>query len=145
VYVWVSGFASDDTGPEQASATAEGASVGGDDVNWIRVSLTRGENAPYDEGEVSYTVLDQDGASFTANKTSGDSDDVLCEAAAASSSSNVDFCDTNAFHDGTSSTWDVGEVLYVPCQGDGDHSVTISIKETTVLDSTIDCDAKATA
>jgi flagellin-like protein len=142
VYVWVSGFASEDQGPEQASATAEGASVGGDDVNWVRVSLTRGENAPYDEGQASYTVLDPNGNSNTPQGAdSDDKNDKLCTSANAESG-NVS-C-TSDFHvKSTSNTWDVGEVLYIPCQAAGDHSVTISVEDTAILDSTVECDASA--
>jgi len=149
VYVWVSGFASEGDGPEQASATAEGATVADSDVDWIRVSLTRGENAPYAEDQVNYTVLDDSGNSFSAAhadtsiRTGGQ--DYLCTDASSSSGATGQVCGTD-FHDGQaydSNDWGVGGVLYVPCQGEGDHSVTISIKDTTVLDSVVDCDTAA--
>jgi hypothetical protein len=61
-------------------------------------------------------------------------------AASAVDASGTDVCDGEDFHDDESSpvdnTWDVGEVLYVACQGDRDH---------TVLETTVGCDAKATA
>jgi hypothetical protein len=149
VYVWVSGFASEGDGPEQASATADGASVGTDenDIDWIRVSLTRGENAPYDESQVTYTVLDPNGNSRTVSD-GGSADDFLCTAATIDSTGDPEHCaDADEFYDDDTATdtntWDVGEVLYVPCQAEGDHSITISIKGTTVLDTNVDCDANA--
>jgi len=164
VYVWVSGFASDTSGPEQASATADGTAVGSNgDINWIRVSLTDAENAPYDESQISYTVLDPDGASFSPNKTTNDDpgDDVLCTSAKAQASTGVVWCDDQndeaEFHDGDTNdgnpgtgngtdndnSWAAGGVLYVPCQAEGDHSITISVKDTTILDSTVDCETQA--
>jgi len=138
VYVWVSGFASEGDGPEQASATAEGATVADSDVDWIRVSLTRGESAPYAEDQLSYTILAPNGDSLTPNPNA-DGDDALCINAVATSQT----CDDDFHSDTNTNEWDVGDVLYVPCQGEGDHSVTISVRDTTVLDATIDCDTGA--
>ncbi len=140
VYVWVSGFASEDSGPEQASATARGFSTTGSDTNWIRVTLVKGENAPYGEKQANYTLLDPNGESYSADDSSATN--YLCTDAKVTTGS----C-TNAFHDGTgtdANTWDVGEVLYIPCQDSGDHSVTITVRGSTILDSAVNCDVAAT-
>lgn len=149
VYVWVSGFASEDSGPEQASATARGFEKGGNDVNWIRVTLTKANNAPYDESDVSYTLLDPSGNSRTVlDQGDASTNDFLCTSAEKTGTDPETCQDGNEFYDDDSTTdtnsWDAGQTLYLPCQESGDHSVTISVKGTTILDSTVTCDAVAT-
>jgi flagellin-like protein len=134
VYVWVSGFATEDTGPEQASATASGADLDDNgDVEWIQLTLTKGENAPYDAADVTNSTIDDSGSSIG----------FLCTDASAAdcASSNEHFREDQTNYDGDS--WDVGETLWVPCQGPGNHQVTISVGGTTILDQTTSCDQSA--
>ncbi len=122
VYVWVSGFAAEDTGPENAAATAKGADLGGDgDAEWVQVTLTSGENAPYSFDDVGFSVTANDGTSVDTihkNATTGA---------------------THEFSSGDS--WDVGENMWIACQGDGNHLLTVSVSGTTILDTSVSCDA----
>ncbi|PSG97195.1 hypothetical protein BRD56_05915 [Thermoplasmatales archaeon SW_10_69_26] len=151
VYVWVSGFASEQDGPEQASATAKAIDLNDNgDEEWIQVTLTQGENAAYKEDDVTYSATDSDGNSL------GDAH--LCVAAqnggASASDSAQGECLRDHGGDGTldtadeterfftdlaSNDWDVGEYLYLPCQKEGNHIVTMSVRDSTILDVSIDC------
>ncbi len=129
VYVWVSGFASEDTGPEQAAATAKGVDLSGDgDVEWIQVTLTSGQNAPYSWSDVTNSTTAPDGTSA----------EQICETAQGEWGN--DWCTDNF---GSGDSWDVGGNLWIPCQGDGNHIVTISVSGTTILDARVSCDAAA--
>jgi flagellin-like protein len=135
VYVWVSGFASDDTGPEQAAATAKGVDLDDDgDVEWIRVTLTSGENAPYDFEDVTNST--------TANNGTQIGETCMDAQGATWSGGNIS-CDGTEFSGGDS--WDVGDNLWMPCLGDGTHLTTWSVRDSTILDGSVDCDADATS
>lgn len=117
----------DDTqepGPEQAAATAKGVDLDGDgNVEWTQITLTSGENAPYQANDVSFSGTGPNGTSI----------DELCQSAQASQGT----CE-NPFSAGD--TWGVGENHWVPCQDAGNHLLTLSIKDTTILDTTVRCD-----
>ncbi len=131
VYVWVSGFATQDSGPEQAAATAKGVDLSGDgDVEWIQVTLTSGQNAPYTNDSVSFSVTGSDGASVTA----------VCETARATDDPATVLGDCDDEFNDDSDGWEVGSNLWVPCQGDGNHLVTVALRGTTILDTSISCD-----
>jgi flagellin-like protein len=130
VYVWVSGFANEQDSPEQASAAASGIDLDDDgDVEWVKVSLTAGENTPYDQADVTASATAQNGTSI----------DAVCEdAQGVTWGSGTLSCDGDAWAGGDS--WDTGENLYVPCLGDGNHPVTFSVRGTTILDTNVVCD-----
>lgn len=131
VYVWVSGFSNQDSGPESASATARGLDLDNNgQTEWIRMTLVRGENAPYLGSDVTISATDQVGTVIdTATR--------LCETADLDGAAAC----TNLFAD--TETWAVGAVLYVPCGGDGNHAITVSVRGTTILDSVVECDEAA--
>ncbi|PSG97196.1 hypothetical protein BRD56_05920 [Thermoplasmatales archaeon SW_10_69_26] len=134
VYVWVSGFASEQEGPEQASATASGVDLGDNgDVEWVKVTLTSGENAPYGSDDVTTSGTDPSGNSLAI-------DTHFCTDAKQGGS---DEC-TNDFKS-SSSDWKVGQNLWVPCQEEGTHLVTISVRDSTILDTSVTCDEKSSA
>jgi flagellin-like protein len=127
VYVWVSGFASDQEGPEQASATATGVDL--DDngtVEWVKVTLTSGENAPYSAEDVTFSVTDQSGAA--QNFACDDASNAACEGG------------TEEFRATDDDEWDAGQNLWIPCQGDGNHLITASVRGSTILDASVKCD-----
>lgn len=127
VYVWVSGFATEDSGPEQAAATAKGVDLNGDgDVEWVQLTLTSGQNAPYSWSDVTNSTTAPDGTAVGE----------LCETAQLTGSD----C-TDGFESGDS--WDVGENVWVACQDEGNHLITLSVSGTTILDARVSCDAAA--
>jgi flagellin-like protein len=132
VYVWVSGFASEDTGPEQAAATAKGVDLDDNgDVEWIQVTLTSGQNAPYKASDVTNSTTDNTGSSV----------DLVCMTA-----SNAD-CSGNSDrfqeHIDPEDEWDVGENLWIPCNDEGNHLMTFSVRDSTILDTSVSCDEGA--
>jgi flagellin-like protein len=129
VYVWVSGFANEQEGPEQASATASGVDLDDNgDVEWVKLTLTQGENAPYDEADVTISATGNSGNALN-----------LCESAQGTAGT-PNTCST-AWGDGSGdTTWDTGENLWFSCEGDGNHVVSASVGDTTILESSIDCD-----
>ena len=148
VYVWVSGFASDSGGPESASATARGFDSDDDgDVDTIRVTLVRGENAPY-----TTECLDGAGAAVAAgvacNNAWDSASEFIISGSAPAPTSAIDAADlgwsagTTALLDGDN--WDVGESLFIDCGAAGEAAVTVSVgrgdQKTTILDSTVSCD-----
>ncbi len=133
VYVWVSGFATEDSGPEQAAATAKGVDLDDNgDVDWIQVTLTSGENAPYSADDVTNSTTDN----------SGNTIGFVCTDA-----SDAANCDGSAteFREADGDEWDVGENLWIPCKGDGTHLLTFSVSGTTILDTSVSCDEDPTA
>ncbi len=142
VYVWVSGFATEDSGPEQAAATAKGVDLSGDgDVEWIQITLTSGQNAPYSHDDVTYSATAPNGTSLSAADA-----DHLCTSAQTDGTHN--FCaDGTEFFDGDNE-WDVGQNLWIPCGSEGDadsndsgnHPITVSVSGTTILDTSVSCD-----
>lgn len=126
VYLWTTVFNSDDSAPEDV--TIRPTSYDQDDdglIDWARLTLVSGEDAPYNHDVTNLTLLDPDG-------------DLLYDGSALCSSPSADgSCDV------ASGTWDVGESLYVPCQGDGGHLLTITIRGHTVLDTEVTCNEAA--
>lgn len=114
----------EETGPEQAAATAKGADLDGDgNVEWMQVTLTSGENAPY-------AVEDTE---FSVTGSSGERPDTVCNTAETSDG----VCE-DPFRAGDE--WGVGENLWVPCQGNGNHLLTLRIVGTTVIDTSVGCE-----
>lgn len=137
VYVWVSGFASDQDGPEQASATASGVDLdGGDGVEWIKLTLTSGESAPYAAGDVTNSTTDPSGGSVG----------YLCVDASTVPCTDDEVKVFREAVDGgySGDSWDAGENLWVPCQEEGNHLLTISVGGSTILDTSVSCDEAAT-
>lgn len=129
VYVWVSGFASDTEGPENANVRAQGYESSGGSTDFVRLTLTAGDGAPYAISVVSLEVIDDTGTVLT------DKAKYLCAGPAAGTAGE---CTTPASED-----WGVGNSLFVPCQGDGTHQITVTISGSTVLDTSIGCDEQA--
>jgi flagellin-like protein len=129
VYVWVSGFASEQEGPEQASATATGVDLDDDgDVEWAKITLTSGENAPYDFEDTSISTTDVNGTSVNE----------VCTTAEWSWSASPPECGGQTW--ASDQSWGSGENLWVACQGDGSHLITVSVRGSTILDSSVSCD-----
>lgn len=136
VYVWVSGFSSDEGGPENAQVRASGFDSDNNGANdWIRLTLVRGENAPYASSVADFTLIH-------GSTTVDTSTDALCTAIHVVSpiacNTAEDYIDDDAAPD-----WDVGDVLYVPCQADAPHQLTLSLRGSTVMDERISCDEPA--
>lgn len=132
----------EDSSPERASVRASGFDNNDNGAtDWLRLTLIQGENAPYGESEVSYQLTDPSGTSHEdQGPQSGASDDVVCTSTQAAGGS----CDGTDFHQtGQENTWNVGETLFAPCQEADEHDAIISIKGTTILDTTVRCDTAA--
>jgi len=127
--------------PESASVTAQLESENGQEDSWIRIGLVEGENAPYEESEVSYNISDPSGERYEdQGPDSGDSDDILCTLPEAANGA----CDGSDFHQGPHrNRWSVDTALYVPCQEAGEHELEIRLLATTVLETTMTCESAA--
>ncbi len=147
VYVWVSGFSSDDSGPENAQVRAVGFDSDGNGASdWIRLTLVRGENAPYGEAALDFTLTDPDNALTTHDSTAEDQAILCNEPTEDAAGGTEDTCETDhAFGDETTydDEWDTGEALYVPCQDSGRHLISLTIRDSVVLEETIRCDEDA--
>lgn len=123
VYIWVGGFGVGDTGGETASATASATTID-NSSDWVRVTLSSGENAPYSAGDFSVEVLDSNGSIHSTicdepNLTGAyDASDILCTSAG---------------------EWDVGASKYIPCSWGGNHQVTLTLLGTVILDRSVSC------
>jgi hypothetical protein len=142
VYVWVSGFASEGDGPEQASATAKDASVGdGNDIDSIprhvdarRERSIQRDDGPLHDARQQRQLLQRRGRGWRRQR----------RRPLQGRAGRQRTCDGEDFQQsGEDNTWGVGGVLYVPCHGAGDHAVTISVRDATVLDRAVKCDAAA--
>ncbi len=142
VYVWVSGFSSDDGGPENAQVRAVGFDSDNNGASdWIRLTLVRGENAPYGDAAMTFSLTAPDNTLTTHNASDaaarvlcenpddgGTADDGLCEVAA------------DAFGNDADDEWDTGQALYVPCQENGRHLLSLTIRNSVVLEDSVRCD-----
>lgn len=116
-------------GPEQAQIQASTHDANGDgDVDWFELVLQEGDNAPYPPENVRATVEGPDGDAR---------EDRLC---ATASGSWEDGCEA-PFED--EDAWQEGSSLFVPCQDNGSHSVTVQIRGVTQLETGFFCDASA--
>lgn len=115
--------------PERAMATAQRVDLDDDgDVEWIRLVLTQGERAPYEEANVTITSSGHEGQELN-----------VCEHAEAAEDTPNTCADP--WGDGAGDTdWNVGENLWIPCEGEGNHVVTASVQGTTILDLSVECD-----
>lgn len=121
VYIWVGGFGVGDTGGESASATVQ--TINQDATNdWIRVTLSSGDNAPYSPDDVSVEVLDNEGAVHSTICNEPDANDTLPS------------CENDLSGD-----WDVGSSKFIPCSGEGAHQVTLTILGTAIADRSVSC------
>ncbi len=147
VYVWVSGFGSEDSGQEDASVRATGYDSDGNGANdFIRLTLVRGENAPYGVAALDFNVTDPDN-DVLAHRPGGTDGEVLCVTPAAEGGTAAGY---DAECDGTDGdpfdgddTWSTGAALYVPCQGSGSHLLSVVVRSSLILDTTVRCDEVA--
>lgn len=116
-------------GPEQAEVTlSTHRSTDDGGVDWYRLILEAGDNAPYGPSEVRITI---------EAPTGDEREDRACTT------------DAGSWEDGCEApftgeaTWDTGETLYMPCQSDGQHHVTVTIRGQTHVDTGFFCDAGA--
>lgn len=116
-------------GPEQAEVNLRTHDAEDDgDIDWYRLILASGDNAPYGPDEVRIAV----------QAPSGDErEDRACTADAGNWD---DGCEDPFTGD---ASWDAGETLYVPCQDSGQHHITVAIRGQTHLDTGFFCDAGA--
>ncbi len=123
VYIWVGGFGVGGDGDDGASATVQ-PHTGNTTSDWIRITLTSGDNAPYDESDVSVEILDSDNSVESTVCDTPEQEGAYPGCA-------------DPFENGD--TWDVGSSKFVPCAGDGGHQVTLTILGTAVLDREVNC------
>ena len=148
IYVFVSGFDTQDEGLVTAALDPRLLDANGNSANeWIRLTLAGGNSAPYPNRVTTIAV--------TYGGTALDGTDVqLCTAPRAQAGPPaacaigidpaLDFLDTAANSPDTDAgQWAIGEVLYVPCQGKGEHTVTVSVRGVAVLDARVLCDEAA--
>jgi len=131
VYVWVSGYDTGEREMPEASIAAKGldaTSAGAED--WIRLTITRAESAPYDFSVVDLTLIAPNGEQFDASTH-------LCLDPVGDASGCVNLAP------GSGETWDHGETAFVPCQDRGTHTLLVTVRNTVVLDPTVRCDAGA--
>lgn len=131
VYLWVSGFTGEPEDHERASAFAQGVDLDEDgDVQWVKLTLTSGESSPYDGEEVTVSVTESAGADVSE----------LCRSADPATGSCSSPFDTS---EASSDIWGVGDNLWIPCKGQGNHLLTVSVASTVILDTKVECDAGA--
>jgi len=134
VYVWVSGFNNQDQGPENVALSTSSMDADRNGASdWIRVTLTRGENAPYSNTIVSAQVIHGSTVLSSAN------DWLLCTSPSGTTLGGNQICTAASQFDG-SDVWAVGASLFIPCQGEGQHTITVGLAGSTVLDTTVRCD-----
>jgi FlaG/FlaF family flagellin (archaellin) len=126
VYIWVGGFDTGDGQGEFASATAQAENYDGDDQDeWIKITLAdAGSNTPYTNSSVTVEVV-AGGSVF---------DGVCDEPTMGSPPKCGDY-----FGDPAGDEWAVGSSKYFPCQDGNDHSVTVSVRDSVILDRSVDC------
>lgn len=127
VYVWAGAFDNNQDTPEQVrvrTTTLDTDDNGQSD--WIRITMTSAEGAPYGPAVIGIETLDPSGTLHTD----------ICQTPALSSGACADGFDTG-------DTWDVGQSLYVQCHADGEHFVTLTVSGTTVSDGGVNCDESA--
>lgn len=125
VYVWISGFNANQQAPESAQVRAVGFDQDGNGATeWLRLVLVSGENSPYADSVVNVTTL----------APSGTESSTLCNTPELSSST----C-TTPF----TGSWVPGEALWVPCQDQGAHQITVVVRGSVILDQKARCDGAA--
>jgi flagellin-like protein len=128
VYVWVGGFDTGDGQTEAASATAQATSLDDDPKGeWIKITLTDGDG-PYTADEVSVDI---------AEGTSSHS--AVCDAPNSGSENSTQCNDDFSNQD----EWEIGSSKWFPCQSDQRHSVSLALRDTTVLDKSVECQQAA--
>lgn len=117
-------------GSEQASATANGVDLDDDgDVEWVKVTLTSGENAPYPAEEVTEQVRNAD----------GDDRSFFCDTASDPDCEETD----DQFRAADGDEWNLGENLWVPCHENGTLQLSVEVHGSTIVDATVRCDEAA--
>lgn len=126
---------SDDVPEDAVRAAAHDADADGD-ADWIRLTMVKAGGGPFDAGDVSLTLVRHGtGASYGADAAT----QILCNGASAATAggSLVAGCASEAdnfLHASSSQAdWDAGQSLYVPCQDDDTHGLTLTLDETLVL------------
>lgn len=112
--------------------------------DWIRLTLVRGENAPYAPANVSLLLTHPEGVT-TSHDFESAADSVLC-ISPNEDAVHADRCDSggSAFGAAPDHAWGTGESLYVPCGASGIHELVVSIRGTLILDEWMACDEDAT-
>lgn len=117
------------SGPESAEITRRTHDPDADgSVDWLELVLDAGDSAPYAPDQVQATVEGPDG------DTRGD---LLCQTA---NGSWTEGCQQPFQGE---AEWRIGGSLFVPCQANGDHRVTVDVRGTTQLDGGFFCDQAA--
>ncbi len=143
VYVWVSGFSTDDTGSENAQVRAVGFDSDGNGASdWIRLTLVRGENAPYGEVALDFILTAPDNTGIT-HDSSETTQAILCNEPDEDAAEAGTCVVADAFGNDADDEWDTGEALYVPCQDSGRHHLSLTIRNSVVLEDSIRCDEAA--
>jgi flagellin-like protein len=125
VYVWVGGFDTGDGQTEAASATAQATSLDDDPKGeWIKITLTDGDG-PYTADEAGVDIAE-----------GTDSHDTVCKTPNATGTT----C-SQAFSG--SDEWEVGSSMWFPCQSTDRHSVSLALRDTAVLDKSVECQQAA--
>jgi FlaG/FlaF family flagellin (archaellin) len=126
-FLWMDGFTGERNGTERAAASSQAVDMDGDtDTEWIQLTLTAGQNAPYSGDDIVVDVTGPDGSPVEA----------LCKTGQYAGGCLQPF-DTSP---GTSDTWDTGHTRWIPCQQKGAHILTLHVKDTPVLDASLICD-----
>lgn len=127
VYIYVGGFGTDEGGSESASATLKAVSADSDPKSeWLKVTLASGQGAPYDFSDVTIQTVAANGTATTK----------ICDSPNTTVSG---YCHMDHFFE-SEDTWEVGTSKFFPCSGKGDHSVTVAVRGTTILDRSVRCD-----
>lgn len=147
VFLWVGNFSKHDTDVARPAIRLIGLDLDDDsDPEWIRLNLVAGREFGYQPADLLVSVTFPSGATATASAT----EPVACNAAqsAAGVMPLVRVCSaaTANFFDAASSNpiWHLGEIVYLPCQAGGTHSVTVATLGTLALREDFRCGAPAT-
>lgn len=147
VYVWTNTFAGDDEGSESATLRTLSVDLDSDGrKDWIRITLLKGENAPYPMDFVDWQITRADGT-----VASGAGGDVLCTTAEITTGG-VDYSCTNAVVaedcDDPSvdcDEWDIGETFFFPCDASGEYRISVAVRGTALIDNRATCEGPAVA
>ena len=132
------------TAYEKAIINAQGLDADNNGaVDWIRMVLVRAEWGPYPNGVVEST-LEYNGSTWNDTEQAP----LTCATPTIAGPGVPLTCPPESafvLEDGDTpeGQWPIGKVLYVPCQGKGEHSVTVSVRGVVVLDARVLCDEAA--
>lgn len=155
VYVWTSSFTQGHNTNEHAQLKTQGFDPGDEgETRWIRLTLLKGENAPYHPSAVSFEVVLPDGTVVRSADPGESTQRTLCETPQL-----VDWLEleddspkdgvadnakeyrcTKIAGDQPDDQWDIGQTLYLPCLAEGANTVTATLRDTTLFDDQVRCD-----